>query len=289
MAGREAAEPPTTARERTARAPGARTFDSALTAGEFAAVTGAGFDPVALVLGTAVFHLGYSGAWCSYQWSSGTRTDVSSQRWAPFSDLVDAMYSARRQALGRAVAECRALGADGIVGVSLRVGEFPAGGMEFTAVGTAVLARSGIRPQRPFTSHLGGQDFARLMHSGWIPTGLALGISVASRHDDWRTAGQTGRLAAAQEVDGYTRLVNHARRDARSQLARDAAANGGEGVVVDEMDLRIKERECDRGSTDHIAEAVAVGTSITRFGRRGRPAGPKPLTIMRLERERRYE
>lgn len=288
MARKNAAEPSAVAGERTAGSgAGGGAWDSALSAQEFAAVGSAGFEPVGQVRGTAVFHLGYSDAWCSYSWGTGASTvKSSSTRLAPFADVVRAMYAARRLALGRALAECRALGGDGIVGVTLRVSEFPAGGTEFTAAGTAVLARSPIRLNRPFSSHLTGQDFARLVHSGWVPTGLAFGICVASRHDDWWTTGQTGWTAGKQEINGYTQLVSQARRDARAQLARDAAPNGGEGLVVDEMALRIREQECDRGSKDHIAEAVLVGTSIARFGRSGGRSGPGPLTIMRLERER---
>ncbi|MDF9814242.1 heavy metal-binding domain-containing protein [Streptomyces sp. SPB162] len=198
------------------------------------------------------------------------------------------MYAARRLALARAVAECRALGGDGIVGVTLRVGGFPAGGLEFTALGTAVRARSRIRPRQPFTSHLKGQDFAKLVHAGWVPTGLAFGISIASRHDDWRTSRRVRWTAGNQEVDGYTRLINHVRHDARTQLAREAVVHGGDGVVVDDMELRVWDSECvTYGNTqDHVAEAVLVGTSIARFGRAKRPAVPKPLTIMRLDRER---
>ncbi|MFI5763977.1 hypothetical protein ACIA8F_23935 [Streptomyces sp. NPDC051563] len=49
----------------------------------------------------------------------------------------------------------------------------------------------------------------------------------------------------------------------------------------------MRESECPSFgyARDFSAEAVFVGTSIARFGRSGRPAGPRPLTIMRLERE----
>ncbi|WP_327290205.1 heavy metal-binding domain-containing protein [Streptomyces sp. NBC_01198] len=285
MAG-GAADRSAAGRERKARVQAGGAWDSALSAQEFAAVEGAGFEPVGQVLGTAVFHIGYVGNWCSNTWSSSWGSAMSSTARAPFSDLVRAMYAARRQAVGRAVAECRGLGGDGVVGVKLRVGAFPAGGVEFTALGTAVRAVSPVRPARPFTSHLSGQDFARLVHSGWVPTGLAFGISVATRHDDYDTRVQTGRFAGNREVDGYTELITHARRDARAQLARDAASNGGDGVVVDETDVRVREQECGNGYRDHIVEAVFVGTSIARFGRSRRHTGPRPLTIMRLERER---
>ncbi|MEU6311546.1 heavy metal-binding domain-containing protein [Streptomyces sp. NPDC047014] len=268
-------------------------WDSGLSGGEFAAVGGVGFEPVGQVLGTAVFSIGYTGAWgCPGEWSVGDdNTVVPSSRWAPsLAPLVRSMYAARRAALARAVAECGALGGDGIVGVELHVGEFLADGLEFTVRGTAVRARSRIRPRTPFTSHLSGQDFAALIGSGWVPVGLAFGIALAIRHDDWRTSFRVPSLVGRnQEVDGYTQLVSHVRREARRQLVVDTARQGGDGVVVDDVELRVEEKECPAyGSTrDVTAEAVLVGTAIARFGRTGRPAGPRPpLTIMRLERER---
>ena len=280
---------PEAARARMAEIRESHTWGSALSTQEFAAIESAGFDPVGQVLGTAVFHIGYAGRWtCSGAWSYFGGTEVSSSAYAPFSQLVQTMYGARRLALSRAVAECTALGGDGIVGVSLRVGHFAAGGMEFTALGTAVRARSKTRPARPFTSHVTGQEFGKLVHAGWIPTGLALGISIATRHDDWRTYGQLRWTAGNQEVDGYTQLINHARHDARHQLELDAKAHGGDGIVVDEMELRIRERECPsyENQRDHIAEALFLGTSIVRFDRAQKPGPPKPLTIMMLNRER---
>jgi uncharacterized protein YbjQ (UPF0145 family) len=280
---------PEVARARMAEIRQSNTWGSALSTQEFAAIEGVGFDPVGQVLGTAVFHIGYAGRWgCSGAWSYLSGTEVSSSAYAPFSELVRTMYGARRLALSRAVAECAALGGDGIVGVKLRVGHFASGGMEFTALGTAVRARSAVRPAQPFTSHVTGQEFGKLVHAGYIPTGLALGISIATRHDDWRTYNQLRWTASNQEVDGYTQLINHARHDARRQLALDASSHGGDGVVVDEMQLRISERECPsyQNQRDHIAEATFLGTSIVRFDRSPGSAGPKPLTIMTLNRER---
>ncbi|MFC0842806.1 heavy metal-binding domain-containing protein [Streptomyces noboritoensis] len=274
----------------TATTPSGGAWGSALSSEEFAAIRGAGFEPVGQVLGTGVFNIGSTGVWgCPGAWSvaDGRKVPPSSAWTSSFSQLVRAMYTGRRLALDRAVAECRALGGDGIVGVKLRVGEFPSGGTEFTVLGTAVRARSRIRPRLPFTSHLGGQDFAKLVHGGWIPTGLAFGIALEIRHDDWRTSRRIRWTAGNQEVDGYTQLINFVRQDARRQLALDAAKHGGDGVVVDDVELRVRESECPTYgySRDLTAEAVLVGTSIARFDRSERPAGPGPLTIMRLERE----
>src|SRR5271166_4507992 len=94
---------------------------------------------------------------------------------------------------------------------------FRAGGLEFKAIGTAIRAPGvppvsawpsrGGRPKRPFTSDLSGQDFTKLIMKGWVPAGLALGISIGSRHDDWLTVGQTRWGAGNAEVVGYTELV----------------------------------------------------------------------------------
>jgi uncharacterized protein YbjQ (UPF0145 family) len=291
---------PEAARARMAEISRSHTWGSALSTQEFAAIKGAGFDPVGQVLGSAVYHIGYTGGWsCAGGWSyyggtggrlynpAASTTQVSSSAWAPFSALVKTMYGARRLALGRAMAECSALGGDGIVGVKLRIGRFPQGGLEFTALGTAVRAPGKKRPRQPFTSHVTGQEFAKLIHSGWVPSGLAIGISISSRHDDYRTRMSTRWAAGNQEITGYTELINHTRHDARNQLMRDAQSHGGDGVVVDEMDMRIGERECPsyEGQKDHIAEVVFLGTSIVRFDRSARAGAPKPLTIMKLNRE----
>ncbi|MFF5706026.1 heavy metal-binding domain-containing protein [Streptomyces sp. NPDC012794] len=271
------------------------TWDSTLSAREFAAVTGVGFEPVGQVMGTAVFHLGDTGAWgCPGAWTAaGGPSGPSSPSSPSLAPLTRAVSAARRLALSRAVAECRALGGDGIVAVRLVSREHRGEATEFTVIGTAVRARSRVRPRQPFTSHLGGQDLARLLHGGWVPTGLAFGVSLAIRHDDWRASRLAGRrFVGNQEVDGYTRLTDHVRQDARARLALDARKHGGgagDGVVVDEVGLRLRRTEClgsEGGSArDVIAEAVFVGTSITRFGRSRRPAAAGPPTIMRLERE----
>ncbi|MEU2393525.1 hypothetical protein [Streptomyces sp. NPDC007369] len=290
MAHRRHAGLPAASGGATAEPRSGGTWDSTLSAEEFAAVMGVGFEPVGHVLGTAVFDDAYTGlGGCPGAWSVTDGRKVPSSAWAAsYAPLVRTMRAARRLAVARAVAECGALGGDGIVGVKLRVGEFPAGGLEFTVLGTGVRARSRIRPRVPFTSHLTGQDFAKLLHAGWVPTGLAFGIAVEARHDDWRTSRRTSWTAGNEEVDGYTQLLNHVRHNAREQLALEAAKLGGDGVVVDEAELRVEETECPGFgyARDFSAEAVFTGTAIARFGRAERPAAPGPLTIMRLERER---
>ena len=276
------------------------TWGSALSTDEFAAIRSVGFESVGQVLGAAVYNLGYTGgygcagAWSGYYGNSfgPTRsvTQLSSRGGATsFAPMVQALYAARHAAINRMIAECAALGGHGVVGVNLSIGRFPAGGLEFKAIGTAVRAPGAPLPKRPFTSDLSGQDFAKLITRGWVPAGLALGISVAARHDDWLTVGQTRWGAGNAEVAGYTELVHEGRHDARVQLHREVRQLGAEGVVIADMQLRVSERECpvQEGRRDHIVETTIIGTAIARFTDKSDHERQPSLAILSLDPQRR--
>ena len=310
-------ELPAVAEARMAEIRSSGTWGSALTSDEFAAIRSVGFEPVGQVLGAAVYNIGYTGgyncpgawgSWGAYGMPARTVTQVSSQGgFGSFGPLVKTMYEARHRALDRMTTECAELGGHGVVGVRLSIGSFPAGGLEFKAIGTAIRA-PGVPPvsawtqgsvghfdspgngrRQPFTSDLSGQDFAKLIMKGWVPAGLALGISIGSRHQDWLTVGQTRWGSGNAEVTGYTELVNDARHDARTQLASDVKRIGAQGVVVAEMDFRVRERECpaQEHGRDHVVEAINVGTAIVRFAPSAKRAGGSPLAIMSLDPQRR--
>jgi uncharacterized protein YbjQ (UPF0145 family) len=287
-------ELPAVAAARVAGAQAGDTWGSALTSQEFAAVRGVGFEPVGQVFGAAVYAAGYaSGYSCpGARGSSGGRmparpaTQVSGQGdRGSFAPLVEAMYQARHTALDRMTAECAALGGQGVVGVRLTRGSFPLGGLEFRAIGTAVRAPgSAPGPSAPFTSDVSGQDFAKLIMAGWVPAGLALGISIGSRHDDRATARQTRWVSGNVEVAGWTELVSESRHDARRRLEEDVRRLGAEGVVIAGMRMQVRERDCPVavGRRDHIVEVTLTGTAIARFSRAGqRDVGPA-LAVMSL-------
>jgi uncharacterized protein YbjQ (UPF0145 family) len=279
------------------------TWGSALTADEFTSIKSAGFEPVGQVLGAAVFNIGYTGGYGCPAYGGGYSigrfgtyggpyrgvTAVSgggtSGSYAP---MVRTMYQARRTAIGRMTAECEALGGHGVVGVALTIGSFPAGGLEFKAIGTAVRAPGARALRVPFTSDLSGQDFAKLIMAGWAPAGLVLGISIGARHDDWITVNQTRWGSGNTEVSGFTDLVNTTRHDARAQLERDVTRHGADGVVVQRMEIRVGEHECpaQEGRRDHVVEATIIGTAIAQFGQRAAHVEP-PLAIMSLDPQRR--
>jgi uncharacterized protein YbjQ (UPF0145 family) len=275
------------------------TWGSALTSDEFAAIRSVGFESVGQVFGAAIYSAGAaSGYSCpgAREYSGGqmparSATQISEPNGSgSLGLLVQAMYQARHTAISRMTAECAQLGGHGVVGVRLARGSFPLGGLEFTAIGTAIRAPGAAHGQRaPFSSDVSGQDFAKLVMQGWVPAGLVLGISIGSRHDDRTTARQARWGSGNAEVTSWTELVTQVRHDARCQLESDVRLLGAEGVVIATMQMRVRERDCpvSVGRHDHIVEATLIGTAIVRFSRAGhRHAGPA-LAVMSLDPQRR--
>jgi uncharacterized protein YbjQ (UPF0145 family) len=279
--------------------PAGGAWGSTLTSGEFAAIRSVGFEPVGQVFGAAVFGIAYGvGYGCPGITASsrpvvegrpsGSALERANQGTeaddlGPLGPLVRAMDQARLTAVERMVAQCAALGGDGVVGLRVSRGSFLLGGQEFTALGTAVRARgaavftaagnqpgapgSGYGPERaergsrpggvadgglrgrrgrrtPFTCDLSGQDFAKLIMGGWVPVGLTLGVAIGACHDDWPTIRQTRRWSGNREVAGWTEVVNRSRRDAERRLRADVQRLGGEGAVIAGMQLRVSVRDC---------------------------------------------
>src|SRR5579885_3801295 len=145
-------------------------FTSDLSVSEFLLFKQAGFDPLGLVIGSSIYHIGYQQS----SWKQSMEMDVLSQ----------AMYQARELAMTRMEEEADQLGADGVVGVRLDVSRYEWGGdlAEFIAIGTAVRHREGVLHRapngRPFTSDLSGQDFWTLLRTGHRPVGMVIGNCV---------------------------------------------------------------------------------------------------------------
>jgi uncharacterized protein YbjQ (UPF0145 family) len=270
-----------------------RSWGSSLEVSEFAAISKVGFQPAGQVLGAAVYNIGDAGDEdCPYgvavyrgegyrpygppaggmRLGAGpVQPPVGAAAIGSARPLVSVLYQARRAAISRMTAECAALGGLGVIGVTLSVGPFgdDESILEFRAFGTAVRAPGVVSRAQPFASDLSGQDFTKLVAHGYVPVGLALGVAVGYRHDDWLTRGQTRFTAGNVEVAGYSELVRQMRTDARNELELDLVRMGAEGVVVREMSTRISERSCPivPFGKDHVVESSIVGTAIAQFAR----------------------
>ena len=224
-------------------------FTSDLSVNEFLLVKESGFEPVGLVMGTSIYHIGFQYANIAASQELGV--------------LTQAMYSARELAMGRMEAEADAIEADGIVGVRLTVLQYAWGQnlAEFKAIGTAVRARDRAgtyrTPQgKPFTSDLSGQDFRTLLAAGYRPISLVMGTCVyhvgISGLRQWfsQISGQNIEMA------NYTQALYDARELAMERMQGEGEQVGAEGIIG----ARIEEGRY--GWDPHVVEFFAVGTAV---------------------------
>ncbi|MDH6122412.1 heavy metal-binding domain-containing protein [Kitasatospora sp. GAS204B] len=224
-------------------------FTSDLSVNEFVLLGDAGFEPLGMVLGSSVYHVGLQGAGWKVSQELVTQTQ--------------AMYNVRELAMGRMEAEAAQLGADGVVGVVLRPMNYAffSDVIEFTAVGTAVRASDGKDYRspngKPFTTALSGQDFWTLWQHGWLPRRLVLGNCV------YHVAHQSLRQMLSQagqnrELAQFTQALYDARELAMARMqdeSRQLSADGIVGTTVDDH----------RFWGEHAVEFAAVGTAVSRI------------------------
>jgi uncharacterized protein YbjQ (UPF0145 family) len=279
---------PPVARARVERAAAGRLRTSLFSAREAATLGAVGLDPVGDVMGCVVEHIGWGGYGCGAyagglgQFAYAPPTITSGMGgFTGYAPYVQALYYGFEVALHRMLLEAQALGADGVVGVRWTQERLDANhNREFVALGTAVRARGGQRPAHLFATDLPGQDVGKLMHGGWMPSGLVIGIAVAVRHDDYYTRRQAASWSN-MEVSGYTELVSFVRADARAKFAERAAKHGGDAAIVSDMAMHVWTLEPGENHRDHVAESVVVGTALAKF-HRGAQAPTDALMMLPL-------
>ena len=222
-------------------------FTSDLSVNEFLLVNQAGFEPLGLVVGSSIYHIGIQ----MTGWRKSQEMNVLSQ----------AMYEARQLAMTRMEEEADALDADGVVGVRLDIGRYDWGEnmAEFIDIGTAVKHRDGVLHRapngRPFTSDLSGQDFWTLLQTGHRPVGMVMGSCVyhVAARGMLQSLGQAGRNA---EMPNFTQALYDARELAMARMQAEAEDLRAEGIVG--VDLQEK----NHGWGSHVIEFFAIGTAI---------------------------
>jgi uncharacterized protein YbjQ (UPF0145 family) len=226
-------------------------FTSDLSVAEFLLVKEAGFDPLGLVVGSSIFHIGFQQS----SWKVSEEMQV----------LSEAMYSARELAMTRMEEEAEQLGADGIVAVRLEVSRYDWGEhmAEFIAIGTAIKHRDGELHRapngRPFTSDLSGQDFWTLLRSGHRPVGMVMGSCVY--HVAHRGMFQAMKQAGQNiELPNFTQALYDARELAMERMQAEAEALQAEGIVGVQL------TEGSHGWGSHVIEFFAIGTAIVPYG-----------------------
>ncbi|HEY2238015.1 MAG TPA: heavy metal-binding domain-containing protein [Streptosporangiaceae bacterium] len=246
-------------------------FTSDLSVSEYVLLGEAGFEPLGFVVGSSIYHVGMQVG----RWSQNQELQVLSQ----------AMYNARELAMSRMQSEADHLGADGIVGVDLRMQMYAWGQevLEFVATGTAVKAIGGTGAHRApngraFTSDLSAQDFFRLLAAGAVPVAFVLGTCVY--HIAHQSAMQALRQAGQnQEMVQFTQGVYDARELSLSRMQAEADQAGASGIVG--VGVAVSNHVWG----EHATEFLATGTAIRRLSDEHRlpDSSPRPTFTLGLD------
>ncbi|MCW2525523.1 MAG: hypothetical protein JWM76_383 [Pseudonocardiales bacterium] len=274
---------PLSAQERLAGQIDEQVFTSALSTRDLVAVRAAGYEPVGQAFGTATFALSRAQAYLSSQpvWTSryGPPTEPYRLRGFHAGELT-----ARGRALARLTEEGRALGGDGVIGVSELATFGDDQVYEFSVVGTAVRRRSQADSSSvPFLTRLDGADWGQLERGGWSPVGRLLTTKVRWACPGpmyWAKGGgrfKTG-LWETQEIGSLSRLHQSARADARSELEAQIRRVHAEGMILHSFEVTFEQEE-----GYYWVEVDAFASAIQRLPGR-RPAQPSTLAVVPIIR-----
>lgn len=227
----------------------------------------AGFHPIHFAFGNVAYSIGVGG---------GLGGFLQSFRRGEVTQFSEVFNTTRHLALERIEAEARRFGANAVVGI--RTSILPLmGTTEMLMIGTAS-RHPALGPEfeeRPMTSHLTCSEMWNLIHLGYMPVRLVLGVSVYS-------VGFSGGIVAAfrglqrGEIPELTSLIYDARENAILQIAKEADACGADQVVG------IKTFISHLGGS--IIEFMAVGTAVKKMeGLTTRSAQLPPQALVRDE------
>ena len=207
-----------------------------------------GFNPVQFVFGNVAYSIGVGGG------VMGALRSLKSGEVIEYSNMLN---KTRHLALERITAEAREAGANAVLGIQTTISSL-IGIQEMLMIGTAS-HHPGLPAEyteAPITSDLTNEEMWNVIHAGYVPVRLVLGVSVFS-------VGFAGGVKAMLksfvrgEVKELTYLIYQARIKALSMIEEDAASCGAEDVVG------VKTYVYDLGGG--VIELLAIGTAIKKM------------------------
>jgi uncharacterized protein YbjQ (UPF0145 family) len=256
-------------------------FTSGLSVGDFLLTRRYDVQPIAQVMGSSVYQVG----WQRYQWQSA---------WGPgaiyeLDQLSNAWNDARARAVNRLDQEARLAGADAVIDVTFenRRHEFLSGEIEIVVNGTAVRLPPGVaaRPDgAPRLTDLSAADFTLLHRSGYDPVGIVCSTSVtyvAASVQTHRLTTGWQRSAPNAELGDFSTGVYAARENALARAQGTAQQHGAEGIVGVSLDVDVGVREFERNDVTHKDLIVTVHVIGTGIVARGEHQPMNPAIVLR--------
>jgi uncharacterized protein YbjQ (UPF0145 family) len=271
-------------------------YTSDLSTADFALCRQVGLRPLAQVMGSSIYQVGYqqSVGWIGLgrgvQFAGGLVTELDT--------LTDAWNEARTRALDRLGREAQVVGADAVVGVDLRADasnwadSMNSGVIQYSVIGTAVRrehraadvhgAGGGERPhdRQPVLTELSVADYAKLVSANIEPAGIVGWSSVFFSTYGFGTAirAQPGLLTTGQEsfeLREFTQAIYAAREQVVERMGAQAQSLGASGIVgvriSHNMNRQVQGQSAGGGL---MVTFHAIGTAI-RDATPTTPAAPK--------------
>jgi uncharacterized protein YbjQ (UPF0145 family) len=206
-----------------------------------------GYRPISFAFGNVAYSIGLGGGIMG-----GFRSLVRGE----VREYSDIFYHTRHLALERIQKEAKAKGANCVVGIKTNIMKFQ-GLQEMVMLGTASHSDyyGPEYNERPATSDLTCEEMWNLIHCGYLPLELVLGVSVYS-------LGFAGGITSAfkslvrGEIEELTTLVYDARENALHRLMEHAVEAGADDVVG------IKTYVYSLGGG--VIEFLAIGTAVKK-------------------------
>ena len=207
-----------------------------------------GYRPISFAFGNVAYSIGLGGGIMG-----GFRSLVRGE----VKEFSDIFYHTRHLALERIQNEAKAKGANCVVGIKTNIMKFQ-GLQEMVMLGTASHSDyyGPEYNERPATSDLTCEEMWNLIHCGYLPLELVLGVSVYS-------LGFAGGITSAfkslvrGEIEELTTLVYDARENALHRLMEHAVEAGADDVVG------IKTYVYSLGGG--VIEFLAIGTAVKKM------------------------
>ncbi len=270
----QAWEPPA-ADSRLAKTAGASpsgVFTSDLSVSEYVLLGEAGFEPLGFVVGSSIYHVGLQVG----RWGRNQELQV----------LTQAMYNAREFAMARMRAKADHLGADGIVGVQLRM-QMYAWGQRLPGVrrhrhrGRATWPGT-ARTARPTAGRSPRTCPPRTSSGCWPRARCRSRSSSAPASTTSHTGACCSRLRQAyqnQEMLQFTQGVYEARELALDRMQAEAAQVGASGIVGVTVEVK------NHVWGEHATEFLATGTAVRRLAAEHKlpETTPKPTFTLGLD------
>ncbi len=184
--------------------------------------------------------------------------------------LVPAWYeNALRDAWATAVArlddEARRMGAHGVLGTTVTQQWLVEGStLQVELRGAAVRLEGEPALGRPFLSTLSMQSFLKLLIGGWVPTGIAWGVSAVHVHGYDASPLLEGTALSNAEMAVPTAGVLLTRGRLEAQARATLAACGAEGGVGMTLEMERRPQGCG-GGKGVLIEGLMLGTGVVRY------------------------